>query len=232
MQVDPNRRLDRRRIWLERQFGKILVSYNIQYGYSLDMTSKISLVQLRPAPTRHIQRAVHPRRLVRVRPLPMVKRGAWPTEVKAAFLAALPVHEDAAAAARAVGRTASAAFSERGRDPEFARAWDDLLDPRLQKLETLLLDRTISRLDPGFVVEGLSESVLRHDATIGMWFLEARMPLRYGKMRSALSIPAGGAAPKMAVDPVAESMRVAGLIEAAAKRIAEAEACLRGETED
>lgn len=94
-----------------------------------------------------------------------------------------------------------------------------------------MLDRTISRLGPNFELGKVTETAIRHDATIGMWFLESRMPQRYGKLRPQPVAP-GTAAVAAVTDPLAEARRVEQLIEAAEKRIAEAEACLRDDPED
>lgn len=169
--------------------------------------------------------------LVARRPAAVQPKG-WPADLKRAFLEKLKLLENVAAAARAVSRTGSSAVAERARDPLFAASWDALLDPKLELMETLLLDRTISRLGPAFDATKLTEAAIRHDANVCMWFLESRMPQRYGKGRSLAPASAAGAPAANAVNPASEAQRVDQLIALAEQRIAEAEACLRGEDKD
>ena len=167
-----------------------------------------------------------PRLRLRVlRPAPAVRSGPWTVCEKSLFLERLADSDAVDVAARAAGRTRSSAFSERARDAIFAREWDSALDPRVVRLETLLLDRTIARLEPVMAVEKLNEAAIRHDSTIGMWFLENLMPLRYGKPRA--SAPAAPAPDRPAQRPenaAEDNAEVGRLIEAAAKRMEEAEA--------
>jgi len=208
------------------------LSYNVQFGYIWPMKRQVSSLRLEPSRVSHAVKTLHRHRMLTARRPPAAKPEGWSADLKQAFLAKLRVLENVRAAAREVGKTGSSAMAERARDPLFAEAWDDLLDPRLEEMETLLIDRTISRLGPAYDATKLTEAAIRHDANLCMWFLESRMPQRYGKGRPAAAAIPASAPVKSPVNPAAEVQRVNQLIAAAEQRIAEAEACLGGDDGD
>lgn len=195
------------------------------------MTHTKSSFALVPSGTRHV---LHTRRCPRVRraqSTALVKSGRWTAAEQNRFVKLLTETDTVDAAARAVGRSRSSALAERARDRLFASAWDQALDPRVVHLETLLLDRTLSRLDPVMAIGKLSNTEMRHDAALGMWFLENRLPHRYGKSRLATAEGGmDGRAPAPA-NPAADQAKVDALIAAAEQRMQEAEAFLREDPE-
>ncbi len=190
------------------------------------MTISPRIQRISPSKARHGVKQKPDLRIRIGRPTPAVKRGAWPEDEQTRYLAALATTDAVEVAARAIGRSKSAAFAERARDPAFARAWDAVLDPKIDQLEGLLLDRTIARLDPTIDPASVSDTAARHDATVGMWFLEARKPERYGKARSVSRPNDPDDRPPAQHDAAARHAQIGELIRAAEKRIAEAEAVL------
>jgi hypothetical protein len=162
-----------------------------------------------------------------LRAAPPVRKGPWLAAEQAGYLEALAKSDAIESAARAIGRSKACALAERARDPAFARAWDAILDPKVDRLEHLLLDRTIARLDGGADVAKLSDSALRQDAAVSMWFLEARKPERYGKARAVAPQSATEAVTSPADDAESRRVKIAEAISAAERRIAEAEVLMQ-----
>jgi len=200
------------------------LSYIVHYGYFCAMSITHRARRVTPAPSRHpIERRAGPRLRI-ARPAAAIRKGPWTVAEQTIYLEALANSDAVEAAARAIGRSRSSALAERARNPAFARAWDATLDPKVDLLESLLLDRTIARLEPQMDGSVISDVALRQHAAVSMFFLEARKPELYGKARATGQPGVVDAAPVQRDDPAARHHRIGEVIAAAERRIAEAEA--------
>lgn len=147
-------------------------------------------------------------------------------EVQHRFLEALVLAGTLDEACRRAGITRGAALAARARDAMFALAWDRVNDSRLAEIESLLLEKTVRGLTrPEGTTDTAQEKFV---ASLGQWFLEARVAHRYGKAaaRRPAGAPGGEGQPAAGTETPAAD-RVRELLDRTAKRLAEAEAADR-----
>ncbi len=84
--------------------------------------------------------------------------GRWSVKAERAFLAELTATANVAAAARAAGVSATAAYNRRRLWPAFAAAWKDALAEGYVRIETLLIHAATATLDPEPTPETASET--------------------------------------------------------------------------
>lgn len=152
-------------------------------------------------------------------------------EVQHRFLDALLQAGTLAEACERTGVSRGAALATRARNAMFALQWDRVNDMRLAEIESLLLEKTVQGLAGGDTGAAQEKFI----ASLGQWFLEARISARYGKgsgkggsaKEAARETDRGDEAARKDAPPAAR--KVADLLARTAARLADAEQRLGGE---
>ncbi len=106
----------------------------------------------------------------------------WSLKQQTLFLAALAENANVKASAEMAGKSASAAYGLRKRDPAFGQAWKDAIEQALDLLEAQIIARAGDGVEKDYFYQGETHGKFReYSDQLAMFLLRARRPDIYGK---------------------------------------------------
>jgi hypothetical protein len=107
---------------------------------------------------------------------------AWTNEQQRLFLGHLAETANVRRSSDAAGKSTSAAYALRKRDPAFAQKWADALEQALDLLEAHIIERAGEGVTKDYFYQGESRGLFKeHSNDLAMFMLRARRPEIYGK---------------------------------------------------
>jgi hypothetical protein len=107
---------------------------------------------------------------------------AWTNEQRSLFLGHLAESANVRRSSDAAGKSTSAAYALRKRDPAFAQKWADALEQALDLLEAHIIERAGVGVTKDYFYQGESRGLFKeHSNDLAMFMLRARRPEIYGK---------------------------------------------------